>query len=88
MNKEEVDRLDHIVVIGGGITGLSAAWYLQTGSQRPFKITLVEGSPALGGKMTTRKIVRRRAARAWGVMARHPGGGRCAGGTAGPRRTW
>ena len=57
MNKKEVDRLDHIVVIGGGITGLSAAWYLQTGSQRPFKITLVEGSPALGGKMTTRKIV-------------------------------
>ena len=45
-----------IIVIGGGITGLSAAWYLQTLSDQQIEITLIEADQALGGKMITRRI--------------------------------
>lgn len=45
-----------IVVIGAGITGLSACWYLQKGLGTSAAITLVEASEALGGKMITRHI--------------------------------
>ena len=45
-----------IVIIGGGITGLSTAYYLQkeiTRNQLPFNIKLVEASNRLGGKIRT-----------------------------------
>ena len=45
-----------VIVIGGGITGLSAAWYLQTQSHEPLEITLIEADHVLGGKMITRRI--------------------------------
>lgn len=57
MTAEFLNDPKHIVVIGGGITGLSASWHLQNKSQTPLKITLVESSPELGGKMSTRKII-------------------------------
>ncbi len=53
---KKVAKQKHVVVIGGGITGLSACWYLQTQSTAPLKITLIEGSNKLGGKMLTKKI--------------------------------
>lgn len=41
----------HIAIIGGGITGLSAAYYLQ--KSQDFKITLLEKDSRLGGKIKT-----------------------------------
>lgn len=43
-----------IVVVGGGITGLSASWFLEKASRNPLEITLVEASHELGGKMSTK----------------------------------
>jgi oxygen-dependent protoporphyrinogen oxidase len=45
-----------VIVIGGGITGLSAAWYLQTLSGGKIEVTLIEANPYLGGKMITKTI--------------------------------
>lgn len=47
-----------IVIIGGGITGLSAAYYLQkelNTKQLPYQVKLVEASDRLGGKINTIK---------------------------------
>jgi oxygen-dependent protoporphyrinogen oxidase len=53
---ENLNKPFNVVVIGGGITGLSACWYLQTLSDEPLNISLVESSSFLGGKMVTEKI--------------------------------
>lgn len=45
-----------VVIIGGGITGLTTAYYLQKQVQErqlPLAVKLVEASPKLGGKMQT-----------------------------------
>lgn len=45
-----------IAVIGGGITGLAAAFYLQKKAKEeslPYEVVLVEASPRLGGKVQT-----------------------------------
>lgn len=45
-----------VVVIGGGITGLTTAYYLQKQAkenQLAFDITLIEATPRLGGKIQT-----------------------------------
>ncbi|ASN06567.1 protoporphyrinogen oxidase [Virgibacillus necropolis] len=47
-----------IVIVGGGITGLSAAYYLQKEIKEqglPYKVKLVEASSRLGGKISTLK---------------------------------
>ena len=45
----------HVVVVGGGITGLSAAWYLQTrGAKTTY--TLIESSDRWGGKVQTEHV--------------------------------
>jgi protoporphyrinogen/coproporphyrinogen III oxidase len=43
----------HVVVIGGGIAGLAAAYYLK---DEPVRVTLLEGSPRLGGKLSASEI--------------------------------
>jgi len=44
----------HAVVVGGGVTGLSAALRLaQAGAQRGVRVTLLEASPRLGGIVRT-----------------------------------
>ena len=46
------------VIIGGGITGLTAAYYMQKEVREknlPLEVLLVEASPRLGGKMQTYK---------------------------------
>jgi oxygen-dependent protoporphyrinogen oxidase len=53
---ETGNKPNNVVVIGGGITGLSACWYLQTRSEKPLNITLIESSSFLGGKMVTEKV--------------------------------
>jgi len=40
----------HVVVVGGGISGLATAYALATGDHPP-RITVLEGSPRLGGKL-------------------------------------
>lgn len=52
---EYADKREHVVVVGAGITGLSAAWYLQAGEPAP-AVTLIEASDFLGGKMVTRSV--------------------------------
>ncbi len=48
----------NILIIGGGITGLSTAYYLKKEIQEknlPYNIKLVEASERLGGKIKTLK---------------------------------
>ena len=41
------------VIIGGGITGLTTAFYLQELSHGEAEITLIESTPRWGGKITS-----------------------------------
>jgi oxygen-dependent protoporphyrinogen oxidase len=43
--------MKHIVIIGGGITGLATAFYLQQHALAEIQTTLIESSPRLGGKI-------------------------------------
>ncbi len=43
----------HVVVIGGGIAGLAAAFFLR---EAPCRVTVLEGSPRLGGKLSVSEI--------------------------------
>jgi oxygen-dependent protoporphyrinogen oxidase len=49
--------MPHVTIIGGGITGLSTAYYLQTDSQDghtpPIDYTLYESAEEVGGKIAT-----------------------------------
>ena len=45
--------MKHTIIIGGGITGLAAAYYLQKAGQGSIAVTLIEGTQRLGGKITT-----------------------------------
>ena len=43
----------HTVIVGGGIAGLAAAWFLTEAGHR---VTVVEGSPIVGGKLRTATV--------------------------------
>jgi protoporphyrinogen/coproporphyrinogen III oxidase len=43
----------HVVVIGGGIAGLAAAFFL---AGAPVRVTVLEGSPRLGGKLSASDV--------------------------------
>jgi len=43
----------HVVIVGGGIAGLAAAFFLRDEAVR---VTLLEGSPRLGGKLSVSEI--------------------------------
>jgi len=47
-----VSTATDVAVVGGGIAGLAAAWELATGTP-PCRVTLLEGSDRLGGKIET-----------------------------------
>ena len=50
-------RAPHVVVIGGGITGLAAAWYLRSGATAaPPAVTVLEAGDRLGGKISTGQL--------------------------------
>jgi oxygen-dependent protoporphyrinogen oxidase len=52
-------RVPHVVIVGGGITGLAAAYYLERSVKEagvPLRYTLLERAPALGGKITTQQL--------------------------------
>ncbi|MFC5829092.1 protoporphyrinogen oxidase [Nonomuraea insulae] len=46
----------HVVVIGAGISGLAAAWYLNQGAGERVKVTVLEGSPRVGGKLYASEV--------------------------------
>jgi oxygen-dependent protoporphyrinogen oxidase len=48
-----VDTTAHVVVIGGGIAGLAAAFFLK---DEPVRVTVLEGSPRLGGKLSASEV--------------------------------
>ncbi|MFF2090413.1 protoporphyrinogen oxidase [Paenibacillus sp. NPDC058174] len=51
-----IGEAEHIVIIGGGISGLSSAFYLQREAERqgkPLRLTIVDGANSLGGKINT-----------------------------------
>jgi len=47
------DATAHVVVIGGGIAGLSAAFFLR---DAPVRVTVLEGAPRLGGKLSASDV--------------------------------
>jgi protoporphyrinogen/coproporphyrinogen III oxidase len=49
----------HVVIVGGGIAGLSAAWYLQQEAARqalPLRYSVLEASDRWGGKIRSERI--------------------------------
>ncbi len=51
-----MEKAKQIVIIGGGITGLSAAWHLDNHTKGSTSVILIEAEPHLGGKIATRKV--------------------------------
>jgi protoporphyrinogen/coproporphyrinogen III oxidase len=47
------DARPHVVIVGGGIAGLAAAFFLR---DSPVRVTVLEGSPQLGGKLRVSDI--------------------------------
>jgi oxygen-dependent protoporphyrinogen oxidase len=45
-----------VAVVGGGITGLAAAWELATGAGAPVEVIVLEGSAQCGGKLRSGEI--------------------------------
>jgi protoporphyrinogen oxidase len=48
----------HVVIVGGGIAGLAAAFYLRDAmvDGMPVRVTVLEGSPKLGGKLSASQV--------------------------------
>ncbi|MDP9841217.1 oxygen-dependent protoporphyrinogen oxidase [Streptosporangium lutulentum] len=45
----------HVVVVGGGIAGLAAAWYLRQGGER-VRVTVLDGAGRIGGKLHATEV--------------------------------
>ena len=50
---ERTNARPHVVIVGGGISGLAAAFFLRDEAVR---VTVLEGSPRLGGKLSVSEI--------------------------------
>ncbi len=50
---ERTNTQPHVVIVGGGISGLAAAFFLRDEAVR---VTVLEGSPRLGGKLSVSEI--------------------------------
>lgn len=49
--------MPHVVVLGGGIAGLTAAWTLkQAARSKPLRVTIVEASQRLGGWLHSKRV--------------------------------
>ncbi|HLI42571.1 MAG TPA: protoporphyrinogen oxidase [Streptosporangiaceae bacterium] len=49
----ELADAPHVVIVGGGISGLAAAFFLR---DEPARVTVLEGSPRLGGKLSVSEV--------------------------------
>ncbi|GAA2758161.1 protoporphyrinogen oxidase [Actinopolymorpha rutila] len=45
-----------IVIVGGGIAGAAAAWFLHQAGRTDLTVTILEGSPRIGGKLATAEL--------------------------------
>ncbi|MEV7006284.1 protoporphyrinogen oxidase [Streptosporangium sp. NPDC051022] len=45
----------HVVVVGGGIAGLAAAWYLRQGDEE-IRVTVLDGARRIGGKLHASEV--------------------------------
>jgi oxygen-dependent protoporphyrinogen oxidase len=58
--ENKVDNIDYdVAIVGGGITGLAAAWYIQqqaADEQRPLRYALLEQADRWGGKICTEHV--------------------------------
>jgi protoporphyrinogen/coproporphyrinogen III oxidase len=50
---DPTDTRPHVVIVGGGIAGLAAAFFL---GDEAVRVTVLEGSPRLGGKLSVSEI--------------------------------
>jgi oxygen-dependent protoporphyrinogen oxidase len=50
---ERTNAQPHVVIVGGGISGLAAAFLLR---DEPVRVTVLEGSPRLGGKLSVSEV--------------------------------
>jgi protoporphyrinogen/coproporphyrinogen III oxidase len=50
---ERTQSQPHVVIVGGGIAGLAAAFYLR---DEPVRVTVLEGSPRPGGKLSVSEV--------------------------------
>ena len=50
---ERTNAQPHVVIVGGGISGLAAAFFLRDEAVR---VTVLEGSPRLGGKLSVSEV--------------------------------
>jgi oxygen-dependent protoporphyrinogen oxidase len=50
---DDTDTRPHVVIVGGGIAGLAAAFFLR---DEPVRVTVLEGSPRLGGKLSVSEV--------------------------------
>ncbi|GAA3687698.1 protoporphyrinogen oxidase [Nonomuraea antimicrobica] len=65
----------HVVVVGAGISGLAAAWFLRQGAGERLRVTVLEGSPRIGGKLYASEVAGIRVdAGAEAMLARRPEG--------------
>ncbi|MFE3453866.1 protoporphyrinogen oxidase [Nonomuraea sp. NPDC059194] len=46
----------HVVIVGGGISGLAAAWFLRQGGGERVRVTVLEGAPRVGGKLHASEV--------------------------------
>ncbi|MEU7898862.1 protoporphyrinogen oxidase [Nonomuraea sp. NPDC049152] len=46
----------HVVIVGGGISGLAAAWFLRQGGGERVRVTVLEGGPRVGGKLRASEV--------------------------------
>lgn len=64
-----------MVVVGGGISGLAAAWYLRQGTGERVKVTVLEGGARVGGKLHASEVAGMSVdAGAEAMLARRPEG--------------
>jgi len=52
----ESSRARHVVVVGGGITGLAAAYHLSVLGGPGLRVTVLEAAPEIGGKLTVSDV--------------------------------
>jgi protoporphyrinogen/coproporphyrinogen III oxidase len=67
----------HVVVVGGGIAGLAAAFFLrgQVVNGAPVRVTVLEGAPRIGGKLSASEVAGVRVDEgAEALLARRPEG--------------
>ena len=56
MKETKIEKRKKIVILGGGITGLSAARYLDTHASGAYSVTLIEAQEKPGGQIVTRHV--------------------------------